>query len=188
MEGLNRSAFEVYGDQLHLLVHEHHLGLGNTGSSLILIATAVEGPSSLPISSLLCEMGPILDTDAAIITANPKSDTKEMGQIEKSLWFRWCQCDNPEIPEEISSPLQKTLGIHKNHAWQLCLKKGYSHLALFGKVHSTPLRSLSFGWLLPRLIALDMPYSTMEELLKEIDDNLIDEPRIGSVLQRFQEA
>ncbi|MCY9665130.1 hypothetical protein M5X11_09180 [Paenibacillus alginolyticus] len=63
-EGMNRSALEVYGLSLQRLIRERILQISDATQSLFLFATIVEGPSTLPISKEIVELGPVLNTDS----------------------------------------------------------------------------------------------------------------------------
>lgn len=63
IRGINKSAFEIYGDDLRELVVARQLGINPEACSWPNLAVWSEGPATLPGSSQLTSLGPVVNSD-----------------------------------------------------------------------------------------------------------------------------
>lgn len=63
MRGINKSAFEIYGDDLKDLLVENFVKATPNPPSIFAVATWAEGPATLPGGPILSSLGPIINTD-----------------------------------------------------------------------------------------------------------------------------
>jgi len=86
IDGLNRSALEVFGSELSSLIGRRLLNLAPSAPRLHLLGTVVDGPSALPIGPGLCELGPILDVDALNWSPKGAQGTIEGTFVPSTVW------------------------------------------------------------------------------------------------------
>ena len=186
IEGVNLSPIEAYADQLHSLIHERHLRLTGQGENIILVATIIEGPSSLPVNPYLCEMGPILNTDSAVFGKSKRKTKLEFGQVTSELWNKWCEGEGEGLPRSIMRAIDDNSDLQLSQGFKLCIGRGFGKLTSIAHddgLGDSPIRSLEFGWLLPMLCSTDISKSIVEEIMGEIDENFSDQPRLVSQLK-----
>src|SRR5712692_2836767 len=58
IQGINRSALELFADQLISLVSDRQVAYAARAPNLVLLSSAVRGPGALPIPPSLCDPGP----------------------------------------------------------------------------------------------------------------------------------
>ncbi|WP_338555573.1 hypothetical protein [Paenibacillus sp. KS-LC4] len=64
LEGINRSAFEIYGSNLKKHIAEQIIGRANWNYPIIIMATLVTGSSVLSLSKEYLEIGPVFNVDS----------------------------------------------------------------------------------------------------------------------------
>lgn len=89
LEGINRSAPEVYGDALRSLFSRRLMG---DSDALVLFGTLVDGSGALPWTPQMCDLGPVFDTDPS---ADWKDLLEECQTRPNALWRQAVQraCD-----------------------------------------------------------------------------------------------
>lgn len=154
LQGVNRSAFEAYGDGLRRFVSERILALPDRDYGVMLFASALDGPSTIPYGKCLAELGPVFDTDA-------------LGWLDKTLLpptpgtiYRNALLEALALPdikldwEETWLPdwLLRSAGV----LWRRALLRATSHymaLGLGSALEHGPIPSdLAFGWVLPMIL------------------------------------
>ena len=85
IEGINRSAFETYGESIRQFLIERIFQMRPNCHSLFLFATVVEGPSMIPTSSELIELGPVISVDSIKWKDKPASKGA-IGLIDKAIF------------------------------------------------------------------------------------------------------
>jgi hypothetical protein len=63
LRGINKSAFEIYGDDMREVVVSSLIGLAPKSVKMFNVATWAEGPAALPGGTLLASLGPVINTD-----------------------------------------------------------------------------------------------------------------------------
>lgn len=63
LRGINKSAFEIYGDDMRELLVSRIIGLAPNSVKMFSVATWAEGPAALPGGALLASLGPVINTD-----------------------------------------------------------------------------------------------------------------------------
>lgn len=75
LRGINKSAFEIYGDDMRELIVSSLVGIAPKSVKMFAVATWAEGPAALPGGALLASLGPVINTDN-LHWGRPKPDRK----------------------------------------------------------------------------------------------------------------
>jgi len=190
MEGLNRAALEAYGDSLCALVDARFLHLDATPPNLLLLATVVDGPSALPVSPIVCELGPILDVDA-YVWASTWTPKHTAGIMPSHVWWSEVTREGPAHEHDVGElkELRQSLEL-RSIRWRRCVDAAYRCLAGV-RTHSrapSVLESLVFGWVLPYALARRLDLERVRRVLVEhgiasAADGVDGDKRIRRVLQ-----
>jgi len=189
IEGLNRSALEVFGGSLSSLVGRRLLNLGVSAPRLCLLGTVVDGPSALPIVSALCELGPILDVDALDWSSKGSQGLVEATSVPSPVWDSHIgairQATRPQQIVDVLEELGST-----SILWRRCLTTAYSHLSALsgdgGPSHA--LASLAFGWIVPYALARGISPEPLVRALLSDDNHESEDSRIERLVDRWLSA
>jgi hypothetical protein len=187
LEGMNRSAFEAYGEDLRALITRSQLTLGAAGSRVVVFGTLASGPSCLSTSPSQCELGPILETDTLSLTPQFAAGNTIGGEVEYDRWRTWLPDadDFAVLPNEIEDLERKVEGV-ESILWRRCVRNASTILQAFERNGaSTPLQSLAFGWLIPRASASEIEGTTFTEQLLLAANSTQPDPRIPKLLSRL---
>jgi len=169
IDGVNLSAPEVYASRLHRLVAERLFGLDNSSTSLLVLGTVAEGVTTLPLSPVLFELGPMFDLDCIVWRDRWSRSEITQGSISRKNWERWTQVNAGTSTEHSVSDweeLCKRLMEPRTPLWRRTINRALTSLSRFTDSDiPTPLQSLLYGWILPRAIALGRDANEMKELL-----------------------
>jgi hypothetical protein len=181
IEGANRSCIDAYGSFLTEIATDRIFRLGDPVPNLILLGTVLDGPSALPPGPGLTALGPIFHTDC--LTWMPPSAGSFLvdGQL-------------PALPRDfgMTSPADG-MTLDK---WCKMLRGAPSALwsrnveAAFTALHCSPekfnypsaLEAVSFGWLIPRAIAMGVDLAERAELLAEVRNDARVEMLLSDVM------
>ncbi|MEC0183038.1 hypothetical protein P4H61_16250 [Paenibacillus peoriae] len=162
LEGMNRSAFEVYGANFKKFIAERIVRLKNEKVPIVFMATLVTGPSVLALSREFLEIGPVFNTD--YIGWSYKNVTPYTnGVIESNILAR----QEIEINDylEIEDLLPKGIVEHGSILWRKTIAATYKTMIQLDS--SFDFSSVNFGWLIP---TTSMCFSDhMEQLFDEIE-------------------
>lgn len=88
LEGINRSAFELYGGYLKKIIMERVFRLNNSYDSILFFATTTEGLSVFPVEKEILQLGTLLSVDALKWTLHKSSLEGNGGTIPKNYWTK----------------------------------------------------------------------------------------------------
>ncbi len=188
LEGMNRSAFEAYGQDIRTLITQGQFLASSSRANFVVFGSLVAGPSGLSLHQSQCEVGPILDTDCLSLLTTGVPPTLQGGRITHSKWQQWrSETENSNVLTDDLDGLQETMGGEKSVLWRRTLKRAYSRLrALNDGTSSTPLESLAFGWLLPRAHSCNIPYAAFADILtSETSTSGKNDPRLRHLLKKL---
>ncbi len=171
LEGLNRSAVEAYGESLSRIVANRVLGLGGRERDLFIVGTLVEGPSALPISPPLTELGPILHTDVLHWRSELEPGKPVVqGSMRQKAWEKVIAAQPNSRPDRSQfDDCMRAMAGPISLVWQRGLEKSFRRLSAMIQ-HSnppSPLQSLVYGWLIPRAYACGIPKDRLQQALGE---------------------
>ena len=152
LEGLNRSAFEVYGTALHDFIAGRLLRAMSSGP--LLFGSLVEGPGVLPASRMLCELGPVLDVDALEWQPTRTVGAASQFSLTEAAWASQLGAPNDDVVEDLHRICSTIPGASR--LWGLAVAAAGSRLAVAHEKEQkppTPLQSLAFGWIIPYALA-----------------------------------
>lgn len=176
-EGINRSAFEVYGANIKKFIAERIIGLVKEDAPIIFLATLVDGPSVLSLSKELLDIGPVFNTD--YVGWSYKNISPYMnGVIDPSLLTSKEMDINDYL--EIDDLLPKGIIEHGNILWRKTLASTYKTMIQLDS--SFDFSSVNFGWLIP---ITSMYFSNYAERL--FDEIELDERCKALIKQRAME-
>ncbi|WP_035295389.1 hypothetical protein [Brevibacillus thermoruber] len=174
LEGINRSALEVYGAGLRQFIVERVFRLVSKGYNLLIFATIVEGPAAIPIGKEILELGPVFATDSLGWMDKVASQGKQ-GFIKSEVWLEITRL--PEIkPDWQESLVPDWLLLEGGTLWRRILMTALLFLIEFTNdsdnyiAESTAVSAVMFGWILP--MALQVCSDRVQEVLDgiELDD------------------
>lgn len=170
LEGINRSALEVYGARLRQLVVERLFGLAHTRLNLLLFATLVEGPSTIRLGKQILELGPVFSTDA-LGWMDTKASKGLSGVIPSVTWLEMINL--PPIKYEWEeSVIPEWLLVEGGALWRrvlltanLFLENISSSVSLWNTLD--PTTNLFFGWVVP--MAIETYPDQVQNIVKDIE-------------------
>ncbi|MFC7147813.1 hypothetical protein ACFQMJ_04615 [Cohnella cellulosilytica] len=161
-DGINRSAFEIYGSHLKKYISERIVGLRKEYVPIIFLATLLEGASVLGLSKELLDIGPVFNTD--YLGWSYKSTTPSIpGEIDPCLLTR----SEIEINDylELEDLLPNGIIEHGSVLWRKTLAVTYKTMIEINP--SFDFTSVNFGWLIP-MTMLQLP-DHVEQLFDEVE-------------------
>lgn len=187
IEGINRSALDVYGDSLRDFVAERQLGIGGHHTPLVVFGVSTGGPSGLPLMQSTCELGPVFDTDALALVGEPGASLPVSILTLPTTWQSWIPSPEKRAPSQLSELLEYFKAAD-TALWKRVVQHASDLLsALAQGDNPTPLQSLVFGWLAP--FALTLPDGG-SAFAAQVSDGMIDvakaDPRIPRVFARAE--
>ncbi len=163
IEGVNLSAFETFAPRLNKYIEDQAIGINPLKT--IIICTLVNGPASLECPLMLCDSGPIFDTDCLEWRKKWETNDIQEGAISIHKYNEWSECpvDIPENWDELYEEFN-CLGGFTTVLRERFLQKAAMHIEKM-KASSSMIQSLAFGWLIPRGILLNVDFSIYKELI-----------------------
>ncbi len=161
-DGINRSAFEIYGSNLKKFISERIVGLRKEYVPIILLATLLEGSSVLGLSKELLDIGPVFNTD--YLGWSYRSTTPYIpGVIDPDILTR----NEMEINDylELEDLLPSGIIEHGSVLWRKTLAVTYKTMIQLNP--SFDFTSVNFGWLIPMMM-LQLP-DHVEQLFDEVE-------------------
>ena len=174
IDGINRSAFDTFGECLIDIVSCLRSG-DHTTRSMLIMATFTDGPASLPLSIEHVSLGPVFYTDALDWRSRPKAETQmSFGGISTQVWQ-----EAYSVVEDVTSDSEEALRLlgefvpFANPLLRGTILSAFRTLSALrnNRAGPTPLQSLSFGWIAPLCIALG---TTVETVDQEFDQGIVD--------------
>ncbi|GAA3411660.1 hypothetical protein ACFFNY_20595 [Paenibacillus hodogayensis] len=144
LEGINRSAFEIYGSNLRKYIAEQIIGRANWNYPVIIMATLVTGPSVLSLSKEYLEIGPVFNTDC-IGWSYKNIEPYVNGVIDSKLLLR----TDMDISDylEIEDLLPGGIIEHGSIIWRKTIAATYKMMIQLDP--SFNFSSVNYGWLIP---------------------------------------
>jgi len=182
--GVNKSAFEIYGDRLANSVAKSQLGIRSSLSEIPLLATFANGSGILPAGPELCCLGPVVDSDTVIWGRANKHATITTGRLNSVSWTELIEpAKTDEDVEQVIRSLS-SFGF-SSKLWERSARNAVLALRsldkLVGKGHS---ENFLRHWLLPWARANETPTDVLRELVTKMESSWFDESVIESVLPR----
>lgn len=176
IEGINRSAFDAFGENLIELIQQSRLSVGKAHRPVVM-ATVTSGPASLPISNSHASLGPSLHCDCVEWRAMPSVESRPVGgRILSENWHQIrsdamnCRGFNTEevvfLFDQVSSTPNPMLRQTVHLAYRALVSMNDA------KPDEFALRHLLFGWILPIGIVQEKEATLMRNLLSEYSDRL----------------
>lgn len=194
VEGLNRSAFEVYGEALREMVAERVMGIRDRAPALVVLGTLATGPAALPATPALCELGPIIDTDTLTLSTAVTGPAPHGQRVSSSLWRTWATgARRIEAGSSDISALCSAMAGEESLLWKRVVAVAHACLQALADASpvGTPAQALVAGWLLPRAAAAGVPPSAYEAALRDagvaVSGTEVD-PRVTKLLARLGRA
>jgi hypothetical protein len=179
--GVNKSAFEIYGDRLANSVAKSQLGIRNSLPDIPLLATFVNGSGVLPPGPELCCLGPVIDSDALIWGRANKHATVTAGRLNSASWKELVEpAKMDEDMEQVIRSLPKFSFSTK--LWERTARNALLILRrldkLAGVEHS---ENFLMHWLLPWARANETPIDVLRDLLAKMESSWLNEKVIETV-------
>ena len=176
IEGINRSAFDAFGEEIVALIQESRLSTG-ASHRLVVMATATTGPASLPLSMSNLALGPAFSCDCLDWRTRPSAKGKPVGgriPIENWQRIRSDAANYSGFNSEDMATILKQVTSTPNPMLRQTVHLAYRTLASMNDSDSEEiaLRHLFFGWILPTGIAQEREVGDLWNLLSEHSDRL----------------
>lgn len=144
LEGINRSAFEIYGSNLRKYIAEQIIGRANWNYPIFIMATLVTGPSVLSLSKEYLEIGPVFNTDC-IGWSYKNIEPYVNGVIDPKLLIK----KDIDISDylEIEDLLPGGIIEHGSILWRKTIAATYKMMIQLDP--SFNFSSVNYGWLIP---------------------------------------
>jgi hypothetical protein len=177
LEGINRSCFDACGAALARLLQERALGLrGRRPPVPVLLATLLDGPSSLPPGPSLLTFGPVFHGDYLAWKDALAATPPEPGECALPAW-------EVTIAPSCAADLLDGLERLPNVQWERNVSAAGGLLAGLGEDGVGP--SLLCGWILPYLLAGRAPGELPEATRQRWREHARD-PRLARLLRAHQ--
>lgn len=165
IEGVNLSSFETFAARLSKYIGDQLIGLNPIKT--IIICTLVNGPASLECPVMLCDSGPVFNTDCLEWRTNWEANNIQDGVISKLKFNEWVSYP-VEIPEDWDDLYAEfsCLGGLSTVLSDRFLLKAAMHLEKM-RCSSSIIQSLAFGWLIPRGTLLNIDFEKYKERIAE---------------------
>jgi hypothetical protein len=171
LEGVNRSAFELYGNSIKQIVIERSYQIGIDTRSLFIFATIIEGSSIIPVGTEYAELGPLINVNS-LKWLDKATNKGRMGIVEKITFLELFSLP-PYDHDWDDSILPEWLNILGGPLWRRVLLNADTHGRGFDSSFEEFLEFTIFSWLMPMLIAIDsskisdfMEYAENDDRLK----------------------
>lgn len=189
VEGINRSALEVFADVLSDFAQPLSYPKTPSACATFVYATLIQGSAALSIEPHYLERGPIFDLDHFDWRARrPEPAEPLLGVLPLRVQREArAQIDASAVDQEEVLRLSRRFLRKRNPKMERILVSAYTALNLMHDPREGPtaLQSLAFGWLAPLWISLGV---TREDADSELDGGKCDsnppraDPRIASIL------
>jgi hypothetical protein len=144
LEGINRSAFEIYGSNIRKYIVEQIIGRKVWSYPIIIMATLLTGPSVLSLSKEYLEIGPVFNTDC-IGWSYKNIDPYVNGVIDPKLLLKTDMHISDYL--EIEDLLPGGIIEHGSILWRKTISATYKMMVQLNP--SFNFSSVNYGWLIP---------------------------------------
>jgi len=187
IEGLNRSALDVFADVLFDVRDANFNSHDLDGPVVSVFVSLVQGMAALPIEPSYLQLGPVFDLDLLDWQIRtPKQSPTISSEISKAVYkaiFEKLSSANAENEEPLR--LLRKFSTRRNPRIERTLLSAFAALTSLRGSKSNPstLQSLAYGWLVPLWASLGV---TKEEVDSELDAGKFDtataDPRLAAAL------
>ena len=154
--GINLAAPEVYAPRISRLVAERLLGVKDS-PGLVVFGSVASGVAALPLSTVLCEFGPIFDVDC--IGWRDRKAVRQFvsGWVSLTGWQSW-SASIPAPSEERWEQAWEAVSPFAGRTTPLWRRMAFSATAILDSLNPTGeptsvIQSLMYGWAIPWALA-----------------------------------
>ncbi|MFM0143520.1 hypothetical protein [Paraburkholderia sp. RL18-085-BIA-A] len=151
LRGVNRSAFEIYGSAIRdLVLQSQFVRSGRLPLRSAMFATWVDGPATLPGSTALLELGPVIDADELMWSHASDWTAMRCGEISflQDEIHELVDSSKEQVGEV--SNVVNALKLPRNRLWQFSFSKYLGVLfALPGSDYKRDLATALAHWVVP---------------------------------------
>lgn len=186
LRGINRSAFEIYGTGVRDAVVRRHLQRKEGVDSPALIATHAEGPATLPMSSTLVELGPLVDTDTLAWSDSADWWSIELGKLSlEQQDFRSPLSFRDEIDE--IHRLVEALGTSPTKLWRIVFSRFINVLhRLPGANFESSVSVALHAWVLPWAKVKGLDKQRVEDAIRSCAMEQLNVANVRSALDEWE--
>ena len=189
LQGMNRSAIEGYGEALRDAVTEGILEGSSPLYSVICLGSTIDGMSTLPLTPLYSELGPVLETDALRLTT-PTEQRREYCRVQLAQWQSRSR-DVATMPDPEPQSVGEILALFKGERSVVWEAVATSALRALQATHqrleegrlSTAIHSLLFGWAVPHAKLGQVFEPEIADRWRELAEDLGDDVRLERLLE-----
>jgi hypothetical protein len=187
LRGVNRSAFEVYGTEVRDFIQRRLMTrLGAAPSNESFFDTWADGPATIPGSSALIELGPLLNADELAWSSSSDWGKFRTGSfhISGEIVREMQSASADEVAEVLG--LVDSLELPCSRFWRISFYRFVS--VLFALPNSTYRDSLSMAlqtWVLPWAKVLGVSREKVERSIGESSPEQLQVPSVRGVLDEF---
>lgn len=187
LKGVNRSAFEIYGDALRDQILRRQLGCDECLDFGPIIATWVDGPSVLQGGVPLLELGPMVNSDQL------KWGRTRWGKLQPSVFVPTLQdmhASKASLSQEKADILEaiEGLGLRRTQLRHRLLQRALTVLMRDDKGNSNQAFNLMLAaWVIPWAMAHEVRRSDFEHALVKVVPDFVESTLVARVLAGLQE-
>jgi hypothetical protein len=153
LEGVNRSAIELFEDVLTEISVGFRVSAADSPRPTVMFGSLLEGPAALPLDPNYLQIGPIFDLDY-LDWRSRAPDGAELATGKLGLpQFRSINVSSSKGVVDEDEPLRllRKVGLKRNPRLERSVLAAYRSLSRFKRSASdlTALQSLAYGWLMP---------------------------------------
>jgi hypothetical protein len=173
IEGLNRSAFEIYGTYLKRIISERILRIQESYDSVYFFGVTVEGPSTVTPGVEILELGPLLSVDSVGWMDKPAAPSI-IGSIKREDWFSEIHLQSSDDWEDTLMP--DWLLAAGGAMWRRNIIMTETYASLLKESFDNPLEFCLFGWVVPMIL------QTNTNQIKNLTDYISNDDRLRLLL------
>lgn len=156
LRGVNRSAFEVYGDYIKRFILDRQLGRGDS-NNIPFIAIWVDGPTTLLDCRPLLELGPLIDTDK-FTWGRPKWKSVAPGKFASPFPNKADKVGSSDMLEIESAIEGLNMPVTQLRKW-IMIRALFWLFQITDNQNDQILISIVIGWILPWATANELEVS-----------------------------
>jgi hypothetical protein len=187
LRGVNRSAFEIYGNPFRdLVLQSQFVGMGRLPLGAALFATWVDGPATLPGDKALLELGPIVDTDELMWSQTSNWD------MSRSAAISFLQNDICNLidysKEQVSETINivNALDLPRNRLWRFAFTRYLGAIfALPGAEYERDLTIALSSWVIPWARVNGVSRENVERAIGEFSTDQLQTLSVKQALSEF---
>lgn len=186
LNGINNSAFEIYGAPVRRAVHQNRLTSAPNGAKKLFIGVWSEGPAVIPGGRPLLELGPIINSES-LIWGNPKPRKFSAGNfIAESIGADSNASSLRESTNSLLESVEQISSIPSTYFRRQAMRRAAIALASLPSYdEANGIEALYTAWLLPWAASTGITKDCFEDSLTKLDFHFSAHSFFARALDRY---